>query len=119
MKFKKPNHELALHLEEALTGFDCERRKMFGQPAYFVNSNMFAGIFGDEMFIRLSESDREKNFSEYDESALFEPLKGRPMREYVVVPESLYMEDEEFSAWIEAAWSYANSIPPKKKKRRN
>ena len=62
---------------------------MFGCPVFFVNSNMFSGVFEDDIFIRLSEKDRKELFSKYDEAAPFEPMKGRKMKEYVVLPESI------------------------------
>ena len=34
-------------------------RPMFGNMAAFVNGNMFAGLFGDALFVRLPEDARE------------------------------------------------------------
>jgi len=31
---------------------------MFGNQAAFVNGDMFAGLFGDRLFVRLSDEDR-------------------------------------------------------------
>ncbi len=117
MKWKKANPELSEHLERALAPFDCEKRKMFGHPAYFVGSSMFAGIFGDDIFIRLSEDDQKQIFSENDEAAPFEPLKGRIMREYMVLPQAIYDDDEDFEKWLGRAYEYAISLPPKIKKK--
>ena len=33
-------------------------RQMFGNQAAFVNGDMFAGLFGDRLFVRLSDEDR-------------------------------------------------------------
>jgi len=33
---------------------------MFGYPAYFINGNMFVGVFADKLFLRLSDSDIAK-----------------------------------------------------------
>jgi TfoX/Sxy family transcriptional regulator of competence genes len=117
MKWKKANPELSDHLESALAPFDCDKRKMFGHPAYFVDGNMFAGIFGDDIFIRLSEGDQKKIFSESDEAAQFEPLEGRVMREYVVLPQAIYDDDVDFEKWLSRAYEYAIGLPPKKKKK--
>jgi len=75
-------------------------KKMFGCPVYFVNNNMFIGVFQDDIFIRLSESDREEILSTYDEATQFEPMKGRKMKEYIVLPESLYNDPEKFEEWL-------------------
>src|SRR5262249_43711000 len=61
-----------------------EARKMFGYPAAFVNGNMFAGLFQSSMIVRLSEDDRRRSGA-----PAFEPMPGRPMREYVVVPKDV------------------------------
>jgi hypothetical protein len=41
------------------------------------------------MFIRLSEKDRKKVFAIHEGIHPFEPMKGRMMKEYVVLPKSL------------------------------
>ncbi len=78
---------------------------------------MFAGIFGDDIFIRLAEDDQKKVFSESDEAAPFEPLEGRVMREYVVLPQAIYDNDEDFERWLRRAYEYASRLPPKIKKK--
>ncbi len=55
MKWKKVSPEVSGYLDEMLGSFICARRTMFGCPAYFVNSNMFAGVFENLIFLRLSE----------------------------------------------------------------
>ncbi|MFQ5976045.1 MAG: TfoX/Sxy family protein [Candidatus Hydrothermarchaeales archaeon] len=118
MKFKKANPEISEFLDNALVSFNCEKRKMFGHPVYFVNRNMFAGVFGDDIFIRLSEADRKEILSLNDEASLFEPLKGRVMKEYVVLPESLYIHRGDFAIWLDRAYGYVLSLPPKKVKKK-
>ena len=54
MKWVKAPDELKILLEEVMKGVDCEKRPMFGYPAYFINSNMFVGLFQDQLFVRLS-----------------------------------------------------------------
>ena len=61
-------------------------RPMFGNVAGFVNGNMFIGLFGADLFVRLSDEDRAELLQERD-AAILEAMKGRPMKEYVVVPE--------------------------------
>ena len=60
MKWAKAPDELKILLEEVMKGFDCEKRLMFGYPAYFINSNMFVGLFQDQLFVRLSEHQLEE-----------------------------------------------------------
>ena len=64
------------------------RRKMFGYPAAFANGNLSIGLHQDDFIMRLSETDRERFSAAYGER-IFEPMKGRRMREYVRLPEEL------------------------------
>ena len=47
-------------LADALGPFPAEKRQMFGFPAYFVNGNMFTGVFEDVIILRLADPDREE-----------------------------------------------------------
>jgi TfoX/Sxy family transcriptional regulator of competence genes len=116
MIWKKPNEELSKFLEEKIAPFSVKKKKMFGCPSYFVNDNMFAGVFQDDIFIRLSEPDRIEIESGYDEAQPFEPVKGRIMKEYVVLPDSLYNNPEKFREWLNRSYQYASSLPSKKAK---
>jgi len=53
---------------------------MFGNISAFVNGNMFAGLFGNDLFVRLSKESR-KELLEKQGASLLEPMKGRPMKE--------------------------------------
>ena len=55
MAWKKVSPEMCDLLEEALAGFDKDKRQMFGCPAYFINDNWFAGVHEDNVLIRLDE----------------------------------------------------------------
>ncbi|MFH1069177.1 MAG: TfoX/Sxy family protein [Candidatus Glassbacteria bacterium] len=90
MTWEKPDPGLIHLLEEALVNFDCEMRKMFGCPAWFApNGQMFSGVFQSVIFARLSEEDREKLMAKFAGVAPFEPMQGRPMREYMVLPDRI------------------------------
>jgi hypothetical protein len=49
---------------------------------------MFAGTFQDAIIVRLGEDDRVA-LLKLKGAARFEPMQGRPMKEYVVVPASV------------------------------
>lgn len=98
-----------------MMGIDCEFRKMFGYPAYFKNGNMFAGLVGDMLFLRLSESDREEIMRLQPAIRPLEPRPGKVMKEYVVLPEDLYRDEKLFDAWLKRSYDYASSLPAKKK----
>jgi TfoX/Sxy family transcriptional regulator of competence genes len=118
MAWKKPSEELSRFLEESISSFDVKKKKMFGCPVYFANDNMISGVFGNDIFIRLSEQDRKKIISENDEVMPFEPVKGRVMKEYVVLPDSLYNDPEKFHELLRSSHEYVSSLHVKQKKKK-
>lgn len=92
---------------------DITSRRMFGYPSRFMNGNLFTGLHGDYMILRLSENDRAEFLKETG-SHLFEPMPGRAMKEYVVVPNHLI--NDGLLPWLEKSMAYARSLPPKQPK---
>ena len=115
MPWKKASKELSEFLDGALSSFKCQKKLMFGSPAYFVNSSMFTGVFQDDIFIRLSEQDRSEITASNDEVVPFEPMEGRIMKEYVVLPESMYSKPSQFTNWLNRSYQYASGLHAKKK----
>ena len=85
---------------------------MFGYPAAFVNGHLFAGLPQESFIVRLPDADRERARAQHGARA-FEPMPGRRMREYVVVPEPLLGEPGELAAWLSRSIRYTRSLPPK------
>jgi TfoX/Sxy family transcriptional regulator of competence genes len=90
-------------------------RPMFGNLAAFVNGNMFAGLFGDRVFVRLAPDERAELLA-CDGAAPFEPMPGRPMTEYVVLPSAWRGEPETARSWVLQSFLWAAGLPPKEKK---
>jgi len=114
MQFKRPQPSLADLFRSLLPTTGGDGRTMFGCPCGFLGGNMFMGLFGDQLFLRLGESDRATLLAE-EGAEPFDPMGGRPMREYVVVPPG-WLEgdaDDELHAWISKSVRYAKSLPPK------
>lgn len=61
---------------------------MFGHPCAFVSVQMFMGVFGNAVFVRLPEDLRGELLAE-EGAGPFEPMAGRPMKEYVTLPAGL------------------------------
>jgi TfoX/Sxy family transcriptional regulator of competence genes len=114
MEFRKSPQKLIETFGAAMPAAPAERRLMFGYPAGFVNGNMFMGLFGDVMHLRLPDELRIE-LTKLG-GAPFEPMPGRPMREYVVVPESLLKSSSKLASWVDKALRHTMSLPPKKKK---
>lgn len=91
-------------------------RPMFGNVAAFANGNMFTGLFGADLFVRLPEEGRTE--LEANGGSKFEPMPGRAMKEYVVVPEGWREDATTASVWIERSLAWALELPPKEPKRR-
>lgn len=112
-KFEPAPEEMVHTFDGAMKDFPmATQRKMFGYPAAFVNGNMFAGLFQDAMFLRLSDEDRAAFRSEYG-ARLFEPMPGRPMRGYVLVPRFVLQSPKQLNAWMRKAMEFTGSLPPK------
>jgi TfoX/Sxy family transcriptional regulator of competence genes len=120
-KWKPAPQELVSTFERAAATLSgAEVRKMFGYPAAFLNGNMFTGLHEDHLIVRLSEQDRTALLREKG-ARIFEPMPGRPMREYVVVPELILASPPKLREWLNRAQAYARTLPAKsfkgKKKR--
>ncbi len=94
-----------------------EKRQMFGYPCAFVNGNMFTGLHQEALIVRLGENDRRRLIDEAG-AKQFEPMPGRPMREYVALPRALLDDREKLTEVITALKEFAASLPPKVKKPR-
>jgi len=92
-------------------------RPMFGNVSAFVNGNMFFGLFGNELFIRLPEED-SKEFLKKSGASFMEPMKGRPMKEYVIVPKAWWKQPETIRPWITQSLGWAGQLPAKKPKKK-
>jgi TfoX/Sxy family transcriptional regulator of competence genes len=90
----------------------AEQRKMFGYPCAFFNGHMFAGLHQENMILRLDPPDRAE-FLSLPGARAFEPMAGRPMREYVVVPPEIVASPSALAPWLEKAVSYAGALPEK------
>jgi TfoX N-terminal domain len=113
MKFEKSPPWLVELFDEALAGTPGERRQMFGYPCGFLNGQLFCGLFASSMFVRLAEADRAALLA-VSGARIFDPMGGRPMREYVVVPAELLEDAGELGKWVSRGATYASSLPPKK-----
>jgi TfoX/Sxy family transcriptional regulator of competence genes len=112
-----PNEMVVLFDQVIQSVPGAQVRKMFGYPAAFLNGNMFAGLYDNYMMLRLSPHDL-KTFLEHYKSHLFEPMPGRPMREYGVVPPALLTSESELMEWLGKSFDYVNSLPPKQPKKK-
>src|SRR6202171_4686886 len=85
MKMPRPSEEAKAALARIVPGEPAVTLKpMFGQLSGFVNGNMFVGIFGEDLFVRLPEDELEAVKKQGGRD--FEPMRGHEMGGYVIVP---------------------------------
>ena len=105
------SEELAERVRDVLMRDGISERKMFGGLAFMLNGNMCCGVLGEELMVRVGTDG-------YD-LALARPharemdFTGRPMRGMVMVSPEGTAEDEEMADWVETAFEFATSLPPK------
>ena len=90
MTWPKASKELGDRLAPRLEKYQCVRRKMFGADVWFVSGNMFMGVFGDGLFLRLSDEDGLAIKKEIPGAGVFSPTESMVMREYVSIPGSSF-----------------------------
>jgi TfoX/Sxy family transcriptional regulator of competence genes len=102
---------------EAVAGIEgIEVRKMFGYPAAFIGGNLTAGLHQESVMVRLPEGERQDRLA--DGWSSFEPMPGRPMREYLALPPEVAGDVAAMRQWIERAAAYVRTLPPKAPKQR-
>lgn len=90
-----------------------EVKPMFGQLGAFVNGNMFMGLFGAQVGLKLDEGDRATLMAEG--GGPFGPAE-RPMGGYVTLPEGWTPAQAE--AWVATSLATVGALPTKKAKKK-
>ena len=90
--------------------------KMFGGLAFMIHGHMCCGIVKTDLMLRLAE--------ERVAAALERPhtrpmdFSGKPMKSMLFVTPQGTVSDEDLSEWVDAAVSFARTLPPKAAKAR-
>ncbi len=88
-----------------------EIKPMFGNLGAFVNGNMFMGLYGAEIGLKLARPDLDR-LGQLDGSHPFGPAE-RPMGGYAGLPASL-IGTPEGEAWVGRALDFVAGLTPKK-----
>ena len=91
-----------------------EIKPMFGNLAAFVNGNMFMGLFGSDLGLKLADADRERLLAEVGAGPYGPP--ERPMGGWVTVPARWRSTPDALEPWTAKALEYVATLPPKKPK---
>jgi TfoX/Sxy family transcriptional regulator of competence genes len=92
-----------------------EIKPMFGNLAAFVNANMFMGLFGSEVGVKLADTDRAVLLLEHG-AGPFGP-EERPMSGYVTLPPAWRSAPQRAEVWVKKALDHVGALPPKKAKK--
>ena len=115
MKMPKPSEQAKAAFTKLVPGEPAITLKpMFGNLAAFVNGNMFAGLFGEDLFVRLPDAEARPIMKAGGRP--FEPVAGHAMSGYVMVAASWQKKPEEVRAHITRALTLTRATPAKAKK---
>jgi TfoX/Sxy family transcriptional regulator of competence genes len=112
MKMPKPSEEASAAFSKLVPGEPAITLKpMFGNLSAFVNGNMFCGLFGEDLFVRLPgpEIDAVKQRGGRD----FEPVAGHKMSGYVMVPDGWRSQPAPAATLIRRALTVTREMPAK------
>jgi hypothetical protein len=109
MAWKKNSPEAVRRFDELVAVPGAKRGVMFGCPIYQLEGERYASLHQDRVVLRLSAKDAAQLISAGGKT--FEPIKGRPMKDRVVVPEAVAANARSLRAWVRKAVRYATAPP--------
>src|SRR6478609_9406674 len=86
-------------------------KPMFGNLGAFVNGNMFAGLFGSKVGVRLVDEASRRDLEAVEGTGPFGPAE-RPMSGYVGLPAAWARQPGLSARWIETALAQVRELPP-------
>ena len=110
---EKSPPELIERFDTVVAAFpEATRRLTFGYPCLYVGGNMVSGLFESRWHVKLGPEER-RELEEIPGSAPFEPMPGRPMTGFTLLPTSIVDDDEAIRQWVRRAIAYGTTLPPK------
>jgi hypothetical protein len=105
--WKKNSPEAVRRFDDLVAVPGARRGIMFGCPNYQLGGERYASLHQDRVVLRLSALDAARLIAEGGHT--FEPIKGRPMKDRVVVPDTIAANARSLRAWIRRAVRYARA----------
>lgn len=113
MQIPKPAEEAkALFRAVVPEAPDVEVKPMFGNLGAFVHGNMFAGLFGDVIGVKILDDATRDELATVEGAGPFGPAE-RPMGGYVGLPADWSDKPELIAPWVERALADVSELPPK------
>lgn len=111
------SEKLAQRVREALvTVPNFEEKKMFRGITFMVNEKMCVSVSGDELMCRIDPALQEEVMAKNGCREMI--VKGRPMKGFVYVEESVLKNRRELDYWIKLALDFNSKAKISKKKRK-
>jgi hypothetical protein len=107
MAWKKNSSEAVSHFDASVALLGAQRGIMFGCPGYKVEGQRYASLHQNRVVLRLSPKDAAQLISEGGRT--FEPFKGRPMKDRIVVPDAIVANARSLTGWVRKAARHARA----------
>ena len=91
---------------------EATRRLTFGYPCLYVGGNMVTGLFGDAWHVRVGADDTAALLA-LPGAGPFEPMPGRPMTGFTLLPGSIVDDDVAVRDWVSRAIAHVSTMPAK------
>ena len=107
------DEQLAERTRIALSETDAvSERSMFGGIAFLHHGNMFCGVNGRDLMLRLGKDGAEAALDERHTREM--DFTGTPLSTMVYVAPAGFRDDESLKGWVTRALDYAKTLPKKK-----
>jgi hypothetical protein len=111
--FAKSPPELIERFDSVAADFpEATRRLTFGYPCLYVGGNMVSGLYESSWHVRLGPDDR-RELEAIPGAVTFEPMPGRPMTGFTLLPPAVVDDDEAVRRWVRKAVTHGATMPPK------
>ena len=115
MKLPKSSERVEQIFDKIVSGMDgIQLRKTFGYPSAYVNGNMFAGVHGEQIVMKVTDAVREELLAS-GKAKIFSPMPGRTMKQYAAFSGGLLDNTKLLKDSVEQALKYTSSLPKKSK----
>jgi TfoX/Sxy family transcriptional regulator of competence genes len=112
-KMAKSPPELIERFDTVATDFPVATRRLtFGYPCLYVGGNMITGLFESRWHVKLGDDERHE-LEAIPGAVPFEPMPGRPMTGFTLLPPSVVDDDEAIRHWVGRAVGYGATLPAK------
>src|ERR1700722_3539836 len=112
MEIPKPTEQDKLFFRSLIPEHPAvEVKPMFGNLGAFVHGNMFAGLFGSAVGVRL-DGTPQRELAAIDGSGPFGP-EERPMGGSLSLPEAGRAQPDLAAGWVAKALAHVSTLPPK------